>query len=129
MDEMKKYALASVDANAEIYNKISDSIWDDPELSLKEHHAAALYCEALEKLGFTVKKGICGIETAFSGSYGAGVPGHRHPRRVRRAVRAFPEVRRDFPRPRCRRRERPRLRAQYAGRGLPRGGRRRQGVS
>lgn len=74
MDEMKKYALASVDANAEIYNKISDSIWDDPELSLKEHHAAALYCEALEKLGFTVEKGICGIETAFSGSYGAGRP-------------------------------------------------------
>lgn len=74
MDEMKKYALASVDANAEIYNKISDSIWDDPELSLKEHHAAALYCEALEKLGFTMEKGICGIETAFSGSYGAGRP-------------------------------------------------------
>lgn len=74
MDEMKKYALVSVDANAEIYNKISDSIWNDPELSLKEHHAAALYCEALEKLGFAVEKGICGIETAFSGSYGAGHP-------------------------------------------------------
>ena len=74
MDEMKKYALASVDANAEIYNAISDSIWDEPELSLKEHHAAELYCDALEKLGFTVEKGICGIETAFSGSYGAGHP-------------------------------------------------------
>ena len=74
MDEMKKIALASVDANAEIYNNISDSIWDDPELSLKEHHAAALYCDALEKLGFTVEKGICGIETAFSGTYGAGHP-------------------------------------------------------
>ena len=74
MDEMKKNALASVDANAEIYNSISDSIWDDPELSLKEHHAAALYCDALEKLGFKVEKGICGIETAFSGTYGAGHP-------------------------------------------------------
>ena len=71
---MKKNALASVDANAEIYNGISDSIWDDPELSLKEHHAAALYCDALEKLGFKVEKGICGIETAFSGTYGAGHP-------------------------------------------------------
>ena len=74
MDELKKNALASVDANAEIYNGISDSIWDDPELSLKEHHAAALYCDALEKLGFTVQKNLCGIETAFSGSYGSGHP-------------------------------------------------------
>lgn len=41
---------------------------------MKEHHAAALYCEALEKLGFAVEKGICGIEPAFSGSYGAGHP-------------------------------------------------------
>lgn len=129
MDEMKKYALASVDANAEIYNKISDSIWDDPELSLKEHHAAALYCEALEKLGFTVEKGICGIETAFSGSYGAGHPVIGILGEFDALSGLSQKCGETSPRPRCRRRERPRLRAQYAGRGLPRGGRRRQGVS
>ena len=53
---------------------ISDAIGDEPELSLKEFKAAALYTDALEKLGFTVQKNLCGIETAFSGSYGSGHP-------------------------------------------------------
>lgn len=74
MNELKQKALATVDANAQLYNNISDSIWDKPELSLKEHFAADTYCDALEKLGFTVERGICGIDTAFSGTFGAGKP-------------------------------------------------------
>ena len=74
MNEIKKTALHTIDAHADIYTAISDAIWDEPELSLKEFKAAALYTDALEKLGFTVQKNLCGIETAFSGSYGSGHP-------------------------------------------------------
>lgn len=74
MNDIKKKALESVDSNAEIYNTISDTIWDAPELSLKEFKATEIYCDALEKLGFTVQRKLCGIDTAFSGTFGSGHP-------------------------------------------------------
>ena len=74
MNEKKKAALAFIDETAAVYQTIADQIWENPELSLKEFKSAALYCEELEKLGFAVTKGLCGIETAFCGSYGHGAP-------------------------------------------------------
>ena len=74
MNEKKASALAFIDETAAVFKKIADKIWENPELSLKEFKSAALYCEELEKLGFTVTKGLCGIETAFCGSYGHGAP-------------------------------------------------------
>ena len=59
---------------AERYTALADEIWDRPELSLKEHYAAERYCQALRELGFSVTEKLCGIETAFSGSYGSGRP-------------------------------------------------------
>ena len=74
MNEQKKKALASVDENAALYESIADEIWENPELSLKEHKAAALYCETLRALGFTVTEKLCGIDTAFCGAFGSGRP-------------------------------------------------------
>ncbi len=74
MNEQKKKALASVDENAALYEGIAEQIWETPELSLKEYRAAALYCETLRTLGFTVTEKLCGIDTAFCGSYGSGAP-------------------------------------------------------
>ena len=74
MNETKSAALHTIEENAAFFTAISDAVWDEPELSLKEFKAAALYTDALEKLGFTVQKNLCGIETAFSGSYGSGHP-------------------------------------------------------
>lgn len=74
MNEMKKRALASVDAGAETYIKLSDAIWDKPELSLKEFEATRLYCAALREQGFELTEKLSGIETAFCGSYGSGRP-------------------------------------------------------
>ena len=74
MNEKKASALAFIDETAAVYKKIADEIWENPELSLKEFKSAALYCEELEKLGFAVTKGLCGIDTAFCGSYGHGAP-------------------------------------------------------
>ena len=73
-EELKKAAVESVDSMAGIYTGIADAVWDNPELSLKEFKAAALYCEKLKELGFTVTEELCGIKTAFCGSYGSGRP-------------------------------------------------------
>ena len=73
-NDLKKAAVETVDAMAEYYEELADCIWDNPELSLKEFHSAALYCDTLRELGFTVEENLCGIKTAFSGSYGSGRP-------------------------------------------------------
>ena len=75
MKEMwKKAALASVEEGAAFYENLADTIWEHPELSLKETASAAVYCEKLRELGFAVTEKLCGIETAFSGSFGSGRP-------------------------------------------------------
>ncbi|MBR0040490.1 MAG: amidohydrolase [Oscillospiraceae bacterium] len=74
MNKTKKAALAFVDETAGVYTALADQIWESPELSLKEYKASALYCEALRTLGFSVTEKLCGIDTAFCGSFGNGAP-------------------------------------------------------
>ena len=74
MTEEKKAALAAIESRKELICDVADHIWEYAELSLQEFRSAALYCEVLEKEGFRVEKGISGIETAFSASYGSGEP-------------------------------------------------------
>ena len=70
----KQAAVDFIEGHAPYFEAIADAIWETPELSLKEFHAAALYCEKLRELGFTVTEKLCGIETAFCGSWGSGKP-------------------------------------------------------
>ena len=74
MSDAKKAALAAVEQEKELLEQVSDSIWEYAELSLQEYKSAALLCQVLVQQGFTVEQGICGIETAFSASYGSGKP-------------------------------------------------------
>lgn len=74
MNENKKTAIEFVDSMAEFCKELSDKIWDNPELSLKEYKATELYCSALKELGFKVTEKLCGIDTAFCGSFGSGKP-------------------------------------------------------
>ena len=59
---------------AELYKSITNEIWDNPELSLKEFKATELYCKVLREHGFTVTEKLSGIDTAFCGSFGSGKP-------------------------------------------------------
>lgn len=59
---------------AEFYENTADEIWANPELSLKEYKAAALYCRILREHGFSVTEKLCGIDTAFCGAFGQGRP-------------------------------------------------------
>ena len=74
MDYLKQAAIQTVEENAAYFEQIADRIWEQAELSLKEVQSAKLYCEALRELGFAVTEKLCGIETAFCGSFGSGKP-------------------------------------------------------
>ena len=74
MTDEKRAALAAIEDKADLVSQVADSIWSFAELSLQEEKSAALYCDVLEKEGFTVERGICNIPTAFSASYGSGRP-------------------------------------------------------
>ncbi len=72
---MDKQTLFSyLDKNAAVFTQLSDDIWDNPELSLREYGSMERYCAALKQLGFTVETGIAGVPTAFSGTFGSGKP-------------------------------------------------------
>ena len=74
MTQEKQNAVNAIEEKADLIGNVADHIWEYAELSLQEVKSAALYCEVLEKEGFQVEKGISGIETAFSASYGQGRP-------------------------------------------------------
>ena len=74
MTAEKQSALQAIEDKKELITGIADKIWEYAELSLQEYKSAELYCEALEKEGFKVERGTCGIETAFTASYGHGRP-------------------------------------------------------
>ena len=70
----KQNLYNTIDENAPEIIALSDAIWEYAELSMEEYKSAAYYCELLEKEGFTVERELCGIPTAFSGSFGSGSP-------------------------------------------------------
>ena len=74
MNNIKKAAIESVDSMADFYKSITNEIWNNPELSLKEYKATELYCKVLREHGFTVTEKLSGIDTAFCGSFGSGKP-------------------------------------------------------
>lgn len=74
MEKEKRAALAAIDEKEALLTGISNSIWGFAELSLQEYNSAALLCRAAEQEGFHVQKGVSGIETAFTASFGHGKP-------------------------------------------------------
>lgn len=72
MDKNTLYQI--IDDKAALLTSLSDQIWEFAELSMAEYRSAEAYLEILEKEGFTVEKNLCGIPTAFSGSFGSGQP-------------------------------------------------------
>lgn len=74
MEQVKQQAISFIDNKADEIIDVNDKIWEYAELSLMEYKSMDLYCDVLEKNGFEVEKGISGVPTAFSGSYGSGHP-------------------------------------------------------
>ncbi|MBR3973346.1 MAG: amidohydrolase [Oscillospiraceae bacterium] len=72
MDKQKLYDI--VEEKRQVLTTLSDKIWEYAELSMLEHKSTAAYLQVLKDEGFTVTENLCGIATAFSGSYGSGRP-------------------------------------------------------
>ena len=70
----KKAAIDAIEEKKDRIGDVADQIWEFAELSLMEEKSAKLYCKVLEEEGFQVEKGICGIKTAFSATFGKGRP-------------------------------------------------------
>lgn len=68
------YVLKYVDDHAKEITAIAKSIWENPELGLKEFHASKLLAGELEKDGFSVKMGVGDMPTAFIAEWGEGKP-------------------------------------------------------
>ena len=70
----KKLIYAAVDEKSGLLTDLSDRIWEYAELSMMEHRSTAAYLKILREEGFNVRENLCGMETAFSASYGEGRP-------------------------------------------------------
>jgi amidohydrolase len=71
MSEIKDSIRQAVDRIADELTALSHRIHDHPELGYQEVRACAWLSEFLEGQGFTVERGVGGVETAFRATLGA----------------------------------------------------------
>lgn len=72
---MEEKLFQQIESISEKLTDMSDYIHDHPEWDGKEYQAAALLTRALEDAGFSVERGIGGLETAFRGEFRKGTGG------------------------------------------------------
>ncbi len=63
-----------IEEKAPVLTGLSDQIWEYAELSMLEVRSTAAYVAVLKEQGFAVEENLCGIPTAFKGSFGTGRP-------------------------------------------------------
>ena len=73
-EKLKTSVIDEIDARRDQFNELSLKIHANPELAFQEVKAVAWLTEYLKENGFSVESGICGLKTAFRGSYGRGTP-------------------------------------------------------
>lgn len=61
-----------MEQHAETLVSLSHRIHAEPELAFAEHFSAAAVAEVAESAGFTVERGVAGLDTAFVARYGSG---------------------------------------------------------
>jgi aminobenzoyl-glutamate utilization protein B len=74
IDKLKQEAVAAVEANAVMAQQINDMLFSFSELGFQEEESFKYLTTLLEKEGFTIKKGISGIPTAWVATWGSGKP-------------------------------------------------------
>lgn len=74
MSKTKKAVVASVEAHKEALIGISDSIWAVAETAFDEDISSKLLADYAEENGFKVERGVAGMPTAFTATYGSGSP-------------------------------------------------------
>lgn len=75
LKDLKARAGAAIDARAGELREISRDLRDNPEVGWTERFAARRLSDCLENNGFTLERGIGGLETAFRATLDSGKPG------------------------------------------------------
>ncbi len=70
----KEEAVASISRQKPELIKMSDQIWSFAETALRETRSARLLADYAEAQGFKVERGVAGMPTAFTATYGQGKP-------------------------------------------------------
>lgn len=70
----KAAVISSVEAKKSDLISMSDKIWAYEEVAFEETNSAKLLADYAESQGFTVKRGVADIPTAFTAEYGSGEP-------------------------------------------------------
>lgn len=71
-EELKRCVVEEVDRLADTLVRFAGTIHSRPEVSFAEFEAAALLSAALEDAGFAVRRGVAGLETAFTAGWRGG---------------------------------------------------------
>jgi aminobenzoyl-glutamate utilization protein B len=74
LDALKHEAVAETDRMQNFTQQMVDQIFSFSELGFQEYETTRFLTDTLEKNGFTVEKGVAGVPTAWTASYGAGKP-------------------------------------------------------
>lgn len=70
----KQMVIDWIDRRVPELSEASQKIWEFAEVGLREYRSAELLAGMLEGLGFSVKRGVAGMPTAFVAEYGEGGP-------------------------------------------------------
>lgn len=71
---LKKEAFSWLDSSLAQLSELNDKIWSFAEKAMEEYESSELLASYLEKMGFTVTRGVAGMPTAFVAVYGSGEP-------------------------------------------------------
>lgn len=66
--------LDIIDREKEKLCAVADALWENPETALGEYAAEELITGVLDDYGFSVTRGVAGIPTAFTATFGSGYP-------------------------------------------------------
>lgn len=72
--EMKSAAVAGVEARAKLAQEMVDSIYSFAEPGFQEFRTSEYVTGILEKNGFKIQRGVAGIPTAWTATWGSGGP-------------------------------------------------------
>jgi amidohydrolase len=74
IEMLKETAVDEVNSRRQELTELSIRIHDNPETGFQELRACEWLTEYLERYGFKMERGVCGMDTAFRGTYGEGGP-------------------------------------------------------
>ncbi len=74
LDQLKKEAVAEVDRLATFTQQMVDQVFSFAELGFQEYETSRYLTGVLEKNGFRVERGVAGMPTAWTATWGSGKP-------------------------------------------------------